>query len=718
MFSARSKCWIFLAICLLGAGAARAQSISLVSGNGQLLDTLTHSQSLPLVVLLRDAGGNPVKGATVNWSATPAGHGNVANPQTTTDATGQAKTFFTTSATGVGSNSFIQSTVTATGGGGSVQFTLTTVENNGVTDYDDILLSKPTGRGPGNVLVGQSGEQSLGAVQVAVVGAIGGTQQGQGIPNVSLSVVQDDPKDLSTIACAQGSVIYTGSSGVATCNLAFGGKIGTGSFSIIIGGIYEFSGYDYQVTAGPPATFINLGGNNQSGNPGMQLPVFLSATLTDLGGNPVPNTPVAFTSIPTGAVSFSRVSAATDANGNVAAIATLGTGAGPVQVKLAAGSVSTTFNLTINVIVNGLQIVSGNQSQSALEGHPFESPLIVQVLDGATPVPGVNVTFAVTSGSAILGASTVTTNASGQASTTVTAGSIPGPVTVTASASGTNNLIVTQTFNNLTVTPPGPVCNSAIDNGASFVPNQISPGGVAVIYCTSGIADGITGVVSAEYGIGPAVLPTTVQNVYVEFGEAKQGPYAPIYYVANVNGQQSIAIQVPFELYPLSGTTVPVIINANGETATLTATIQQGAPGIFEYTLSDGVTKNAIMLHANGSLVTPQSPAIAGETLRAYVTGLIPPFTSTGASVVSSNSFDPLSGDVAITTPVIVGVNHAGIAPPTVTYAEGMIGVWQVEFVVPTGTAANALTPFDIGIPINGQTVLAKGSKFPVGASQ
>jgi uncharacterized protein (TIGR03437 family) len=715
MFSARSRYWVFLAICLLSAGAARAQSISLVSGNGQLLDTLTHSQSLPLVVLLRDASGNPVKGATVNWSATPAGHGNVANAQTTTDATGQAKTFFTTSATGVGSNSFIQSTVTATGGGGSVQFTLTTVENNGVTDYDDIILSKPTGRGPGNVLVGQSGEQSLGAVQVAVVGAIGGTQQGQGIPNVALSVVQDDPNDVSTIACAGGSVIYTGSSGVATCNLAFGGKIGTGSFSIIIGGIYEYSGYDYQVTAGPPAAFINLGGNNQSGIPGETLPVFLTATLTDLGGNPVPNTTVSFTTV--GAVTLSRVSTATDANGNVAAIATLGNGAGPVQVKVAAGSVTATFNLTINVVITGLNYVSGN-SQNALEGTSFASPLIVEVVDSGAPVQGVAVTFAVTSGSAVLGASTVTTNASGQASTTVTAGSIPGPVTVTASASGTNTPPPPVTFN-LTVTPPGPVCTSVLDNGASFVPNQISPGGVAVIYCASGVANGITGVVSADsYGPGPLVLPTTVQNVTVEFGEAKQGPYAPIYYVANVNGQQSIAIQVPFELYPLSGTTVPVIITANGETATINVTIQQGAPGIFEYTLSDGVTKNAIVLHADGSLVTPLSPATPGETLRAYVTGLIPPFTSTGASVVSSNSFDPLSGDVAITTPVIVGINNAGIAPPTVTYAEGMIGVWQVEFVVPAGTAANALTKFDVGIPINGQTVLAKESRFPVGPSQ
>ena len=714
MYSARSKYWFLLAICLLGAGAARAQSITLVSGNGQLLDTTTHSQSLPLVVLVRDANSNPVKGATVNWSVAPTGRGALQATQTTTDSTGKTQIFFTTAGS-VGGNSFVQSLVTATGGGGSVQFTLTTVENNGVEDFDQIILSQPTSRG--ELLVGQAGEQDPGAVQVQVVGANGGTEQGEGINNVSVSVLQDDPNDASTIGCAAGSVIYTSETGIATCNLAFGGKIGTGTFSIIIGGIYEFSGYNYQVKAGPPAEFINLMGNNQSGNPGQELPVFLQGTLTDLGGNPVPNTPVTFTSVPANAVTFTRPSTTTDALGDAGAFVTLGNGAGPVQVQLAAGSVVATFHLTINVTVTGLNIVSGN-SQSALEDTSFASPLIVEVFDGTTPVPGVTVNFAVTSGSAILGNSSVTTGANGQASTAVTAGPTPGPVVITASASGTNSTTpFTQTFN-LTVTPPGPVCSSVLQNGASFAPNAISPGGVAVIYCQSGVADGLTGVATGGFGTEFFGLPTTVQNVSIEFGEATSGPWAPIFYVANINGQQSVAIQVPFELYPLSGTTIPMILHSSTGTVTLTVTIQQGAPGIFEYTLPDGVTRNAIMLHANGSQVTPANPAIPGETLRAYVTGLIPPFTNTGASTVSSNLYLPLTGEVTITTPVIVGVNHAGIAPPTVTYAYGMAGVWEVEFVVPTGTAANASAAFDIGIPVNGQTVLAKGSLFPIGSSQ
>jgi hypothetical protein len=597
MYSASFKNWIFIFFCLLGAGAARAQSITLISGNGQLLDTSPHSQSQPMVVMVRDASGSPVKGATVSWTVSPTGQGNVLSAQTTTDATGQSTNLFTAEGGNLNSKSFVQSTVTASAEGGSVQFTLTTVEFNGAIDYDNVVLIKPTTRGA--TLVGQAGATQNEAVEVTVVAANGGTQQGAGIPNVSVAVVQANPTDTSTLSCSGGSVIYTDTAGTAICNLVFGGLVGSGDFTIVIGGTTEFGGFHYQVKAGAPAVFTNIQGNNQSGNPGQSLRL-LSATLTDLGGNPVPNTPVTFT--PVGAVTLSRVSTTTDAEGNVAALPTLGTGAGPVQVILAAGSVSTTFNLTINVIITGLNIVSGNQPQSALVNTQFASPLVVQVVDGTTPVAGVNVTFAVAGGSATLSSSTVITDANGQASVTVTAGPTAGPVTVTVTASGTQGQGSTQ-FSNLTVTPPGPVCNSAFDNGASFVPNKISPGGVAVIYCTSGVADGITGVVSADsYGPGPLVLPQEVQHVNVEFGEGASGVFAPIYYVANVNGQQSIAVQVPFELYPLSGTTIPVTISANSQAITLTVTIQQGAPGIFEYLLPDGVTKNAILLHADPRL--------------------------------------------------------------------------------------------------------------------
>ncbi len=706
----RSKQCLFAVMFLVSVAKTNAQSISLVSGNGQLLDTSTHSQSQPLVVVVRDAQNNPVKNIPVKWAVAPIGQGNVLSAGTTTDSSGQASNIFTSTNGNLDGNSFVQSIVTASGAGGSVQFNLTTVESEGGTDYDHVVLISPSSAS--RKISGSAGQQGGAPVTVSVVGAIAGNQQGHGIPNVSLAVVQGDPSDLSTISCA-GKVVYTDSAGNAMCNLVLGGQIGSGSFQVVVGSTSFFPGFSYVVEVGPPAAFINLTGNHQSGNPAQQLPLSLGATLTDVGGNPVAGVSVTFT--PVGDVTLNRVNTTTDANGKASAIATLGNGAGPVQVVIATASgISATFDLVINVVVTGLSIVSGNQ-QTVIENAPFPSPLTVQVLDGTTPVPGVNVAFAVTSGSATLATPIALTDAAGQASTTVTAGGNAGPVIISASASGTNKLTVTQAFN-LSVSAPGPVCNlpNTFFNGASLIANEISPGAVAVIHCTSGVADGLQGTVSGESGLGPEVLPYEVQHVTVQFGEAKLGHYAPIYYVANIDGAQSIAIQVPFELYPLSGSTVPVTISANGLTVNLTASIQQGAPGIFEYVLPDNVTKNAIMLHADGSLVTPQKPALGGETVRTYVTGLIPPLTKSGASTVASNSTVKLSG-VTITTPVLVAIDGAGIAPPSTTYAAGMIGVWQVEFVVPSGVAPNALTRFTLGIPVDGKTVVAKASRFPLG---
>lgn len=718
----RCRHWFLTAICLFAAGAANAQSISLVSGNGQLLGTAQQSQ--PVIVIVRDASGNPVNNNTVNWSITPSGSGSLSATQTITGSNGQTQIFMTTTSNpNLGSSTFLQSTVTATGAAGNfVNFTITTVQTvNGAPAYNVQLISPSLNA----ALTGQAGSQGSVPVKINIKGSTTGNEQGIGIPGVALTInsVPRNPSAPATLACSP-QIVYTDTTGTATCNLEFGGKVGSGSFSIIYGGAFSFSGYSYQVTAGAPAAWVNLLGNNQSGNPGTVLGRHLQGTLTDMGGNLVPGIPVTFTANPLGSVVLSNASTTTDANGNAGAVATLGTGAGPVTVVLSTQSgITATFSLTINVIISGMTITSGNQ-QSALVNAPFTNPLTVQVVDNGAPVPGISVAFTVTNGSAVVGTATATTDANGLASTTATAGPNAGPVVITATATGTNNTTVSQTFN-LTVTPPGPVCDQpqVFFNGASFAPNQISPGAVAVMDCVSGIADGIQGVVSGDtsYGIGPTVLPTQIQGVSLKFGETSNSVYAPLFYLANINGQESVAFQVPFELYPLASgqNTVQLTVNNNNLNATLTAPLAQGAPGIFEWTPANSTSKYAIMLHADGSLVTAQKPAQASETLRAYVTGLIPPFDSSGGSMVSSNTLGSTAG-VTITTPVIVSLNSASVNikgdfPPVVTYAEGMIGVWQVEFVVPASPKTGSNVPFNVGIPVNGANVWAKASHIPVG---
>src|SRR5579872_4375939 len=92
----RSVRWIFIGICLLGVIAAHAQSVSVVSGNGQLV--LAANPSKPMTLLVRDASGNPVPSAQLTWKATgTAGSGGtLSQTTTTTDSGGHASnTLFT-----------------------------------------------------------------------------------------------------------------------------------------------------------------------------------------------------------------------------------------------------------------------------------------------------------------------------------------------------------------------------------------------------------------------------------------------------------------------------------------------------------------------------------------------------------------------------------------------------------------------------------------------
>src|SRR5207244_9612928 len=64
-------------------------------------------------------------------------------------------------------------------------------------------------------------------------------------------------------------------------------------------------------------------------------------------------------------------------------------------------------------------------------------PLVVTASGaGGTPLPDIKVTFAVASGGGSVSATSVTTNAQGQASTVLTLGPTAGPNTVTATVSG------------------------------------------------------------------------------------------------------------------------------------------------------------------------------------------------------------------------------------------------------------------------------------------
>jgi len=465
----------------------------------------------------------------------------------------------------------------------------------------------------------------------------------------------------------------------------FGGAVGTGTYKVVLGGNYVIYGpASLTVKAGAPAVLKYISGSMQSVNAGTKAPLALTAEVTDIGGNAIENATVAW-SVTGGAATLSNEVTTSPADGLVSAFVT--PTQGPVQVKVALVSntaIQYTFSINVNLVITALQDISGNNQPAANEGAPFANPLIVQVNDNTVALQGITVNFAVTSGSAVLSANSATTNSGGQAQVTVTAGTTPGPVVITASvASG--NTTYTQMFD-LIVQAPGPQI-SAIANAAGYQNQDVSPCSLAIIYGTQ-FADGLQGVAA------PFIAPQNqVFGVTVQFG----GVSAPILYVANINGEQSMSVQVPCNV-PL-GTSQMVVTADNAPSQPFPVTVSQFSPGIFQFTDTDGVMR-AVLVRQDGSFINLANPARPGDTLRMFVTGLgqtTPP--------LFTDEFDPLSPDangdlvpqdLPVSANVIVGVNNGGVLVLAAKYAYGMVGVYEVDFQVPVNTVTTNNAPFAI----------------------
>ena len=422
--------------------------------------------------------------------------------------------------------------------------------------------------------------------------------------------------------------------------------------------------------------------------------------MTDQFGNVVPpGTPVTWTVLSSGAPgTLQNTTTGTDPNGETSTLITLGTTTGTVVIQLTAGNVSQTFSETVVNPAAGIDVVSGN-NQSTLINTNFAAPLVVEVVDAnGNPVNGAPVTFAITSGSASIGTASTTTNSSGQASTTITAANTAGNIVITATAS---TFSVTFT---LTANLPGPQ-NIIFVNGASFqlqsgcpAPGCVAPGEVVTIEGT-GFANGIQGVMSNTSIAGP--LPTTLAGASITFN----GVAAPIFYIANVNGVQTMSVQVPFETQP--GSAAVVFTGAGGGVANLNVTVNPYAPGVF--TTVYGKQVIAVAVRSDGSYVSPNNPAQLGETIYLFVTGL--GVTSPAASTGQQGSGQSFTGTI------ITGLNNQGVPHGKVDYAPGLVGVYIVAIDVPANAETGPNQPVGLIVVDNsGNKYYAQHSTIPIAA--
>ena len=207
------------------------------------------------------------------------------------------------------------------------------------------------------------------------------------------------------------------------------------------------------------------------GQPGGSFPFIV--TVTD-DGIPVEGQTVTFSVSPDdGTVSFSVTTATTDSDGQVSTSLRLGSDASglyTVTASVGTGSISSTVTVDSSsddgpddgqgtrgtsqqpksdgssgnenstavkqVIPQTLTKVSGDE-QRGPAGTALAAPFVVSVLDqNRSAFTGAVVTFSVTAGGGTLSSTTATTDANGQAATTLTLGSDPGTNTVEATVKG------------------------------------------------------------------------------------------------------------------------------------------------------------------------------------------------------------------------------------------------------------------------------------------
>ncbi len=214
-----------------------------------------------------------------------------------------------------------------------------------------------------------------------------------------------------------------------------------------------------------------------------------------------------------------------------------------------------------------------------------------------------------------------------------------------------------------------------VTNSASFAPitASLAPGELVTLFGTGLSATTLT----TQGGIP---FPTTLGGVQV----LVNGTPAPIYYVSPTQ----ISAILPYSLS--TATLASIQVKSNGATSNaVTQFTTDAIPGIFSQT-ANGLGYAAAVHAATGKLVTQANPAIAGEYIALFLTGLgtVTPAITDGAigptnplsyaDQFNSNNMGVFFDDYNNNSFPQANVNYAGLAP-------GLAGLYQINVQVPTG---------------------------------
>jgi uncharacterized protein (TIGR03437 family) len=208
-------------------------------------------------------------------------------------------------------------------------------------------------------------------------------------------------------------------------------------------------------------------------------------------------------------------------------------------------------------------------------------------------------------------------------------------------------------------------------NAASSAPagNPISPGEFVTLYGT--------GLAKSNQTAAPP-YPLTLNGVSVLINNKP----APLYFVSP--GQLNVLVP-----YATTGPTATIVVNNGANSNTVTVPVAATAPGIF--TSDQTGSGGGAILHADYSLVNPAKPAIGGETVLVYLTGLgtVTPPVADGTAGTGS-ALHTADADVVV---YVAGqqatVLFKGLAP-------GFPGLYQLNVTLPQFLKASGNLPLAI----------------------
>ena len=210
-------------------------------------------------------------------------------------------------------------------------------------------------------------------------------------------------------------------------------------------------------------------------------------------------------------------------------------------------------------------------------------------------------------------------------------------------------------FDTATVTAPPSVNAGGVVNTASYTP-ALAAGGLVSIFGQDLATDTAT---AARYP-----LPTSLAGATVTLN----GTVLPLFYAS----PQQINAQLPLNFV---GPSTLEVTTAGGVSAAPVA-VSAAAPAVFNF---------GVLHHSNGAPVTASSPAIAGELVDVYLTGL-----GQVNGTLAAGQAAPASPPLGVVASVNVDIGANSVVTPIFSgLTPGLAGVYQVSVTLPSDLTTN-----------------------------